>query len=141
MKIPPSILDALQSGDVDLARVRIQELVRTDCSAVELQALAVADMVMERLPSLYENDDGRHSSFDADMSEEDWGASRAALRLNFSREKLVALHDMTLALRRKGIDRFEVREPPSDRRGIWRRLVLVLIILLVIAAIVFVLCR
>lgn len=132
MKVPPSITAAIQARDIDAVRVEIQELVRTDCCLRQPQALLVADFVVTCLSALYEEDDGRYSSFDrSNVTEDDWANSRAALRLNFSREKLVALRDMTLALRRQGVERFQLPRRSKLVIGL-----VVLIVAIVIAVVV-----
>lgn len=109
MRIPRSIVNAINANDIDAIRVEIQELVRLDCNSRQPRALPIADMVAARSSGIYDNDDGRHSSCDStNVTEDDWSRTRAALRLNFSREKLVALRDMTFALRGKGVERFQL---------------------------------
>lgn len=133
MKLPPSICEAIKTKNIDAVRVEIQELVRTDCCAKQPQALRVADMVAESLTALYEKDDGHYSSFDwSNLTEDTWSNSRAALRLNFSREKLLALSDMTLALRKQGIEHFKL--PRRNKLMIGLVALTVVIVIVVIAS-------
>ena len=91
MKYSQSLADAIDHSDVSKIRAALITYIDLDATAVQLIALDVADSVAQLLQtkgiSLFEQENGR-LDLNSPPSENEWNKVKAALRLNFSREKI-----------------------------------------------------
>ena len=130
--------NAVESGSVDRARSAIITHIDDDSRNVAMIALEIADEVAKILPGLYEEDNGRLEI----PSVEEWNGAfwnriKAALGLNFSRDKIELATRVADHLRAKGVAKFQANasdvrltnpepkrrvehvsaEPSSERQG------------------------
>lgn len=107
--------NAVESGSVDRARSAIITHIDDDSRNVAMIALEIADEVAKILPDLYEEDNGR---LDVPSVEEwdrtFWNRIKAALGLNFSRDKVELATRVAEHLRAKGVAEFQANT--SEKR-------------------------
>lgn len=104
--------NAVESGSVERAQSAIITHVDDDSRNPTMVALEIADEVAKVLPNLYEEDNGRfevpaEDTWDVTF----WNRTKAALGLNFSREKIELATRVALYLRSQGILGFQ----PTDK--------------------------
>lgn len=91
MKYSQSLANAIDHSDLSEIRAALITYIDLDATATQLIALDVADDVNQLLQtkgiSLFEQDNGR-LDFNSTPSDNEWNKAKAALRLNFSREKI-----------------------------------------------------
>ena len=112
--LPENLKRAVISKDIAAVRSAILTEVRNDWMREAPRALRLADLASKELPGLYEPDNGFCSSpGDLDISDDLWTEARAAMMLNFSRERLCFIETIVRELHPNG------NKPhfPSDARG------------------------
>lgn len=103
-----SLKKAVMSKDIAAVRSAILTEVRNDRMREDPRALRLADLASKELPGLYEPDNGFCSSpGDLDISDDLWTKARAAMMLNFSRERLCFIETIVRGLHTSG------NKPPS----------------------------
>lgn len=135
-----SLKRAVVTKSIAAARSAILTELWDDRTREVPMALALADLVSKEMPGFYEADNGLYSgSSDCPVTEDLWTKARAAMMLNFSRERLCFIETLVRSLQqscptrpgRNGKPSLTSKGRKQDNGVIWLLLIGVWIIALI----------
>ncbi len=142
MALSESVKKDIATGDVYAARALILDCLREDFGKPASSALTVSDFAAECFSNLYEHDDGTCPKKNpSECDETDWNRTRGLLKLNFSREKVKFLTELSPLITRLTLppDTHSTAEGPisSTRKPISLYLFLGLLVFCLVLAALF----